>query len=1058
MLYRRPPRTWGLLPGVLLALVGCLPLHPAGVSPAVGQALPSEALGSLRARNIGPVGVGGPVTAIDVWEAHPQLLYLGTASGGVWKSENGGQTWEGVWEDAPVQSIGAVAVFQADPEIVWVGTGGGRLGVGGGPGAGLYKSSDGGRTWTFLGMEETEGVQRIVLHPADPLVAYLGVLGSPWGRGDAGGVYRTRDGGETWSRVLRLQGRTGVGELRMDPFRPERLLAAAWEVGPPSSSADASGTESGLYLSEDGGEIWTRLSPDDGLPPGELGWVGVAVARGEPGRMTAWVEGGGGALLGTRDGGRTWATEVVGIGRAQDPIGPPSLVTDPADGMRLYRTGDRLLVSRDGGKSWGGMAQSLPPVRVLRVGSADGSLLYAGTDRGLYVSRDRGARWAFVTGLPVAAASGLSLDQGVPFRVFVGVEGQGTWRGPSDVWERGGIVERHWERLAPGDGYGTLLDPSDPGAVFAVDRGGGLTRLDLRTGEGKSVGPWVPDAVALRFQDDAPLVADPFDPKVLYFGSQFVHKTIDGGRSWQIISGDLSAGDPRLRIRGDVPGPPGVAAAEESRGALLSIAPSPVEREVVWVGTDDGRVHLTRSGGGDWEEVGRRIRGAPQGAWVSHIEASTHSGAAAYVVFDDHLSGNGRSLVFRTEDYGREWRNLAGASQIQGIVHVLKEDPLAPQLLFAGTERGLYVSFNRGDNWLPWRFGLPAVPVRSVAIHPRDQDLVIGTGGRGIYVLDDIRPLRALARDPGVVTTRLHLFPAPPAYLRSVPAGDGDPLGGDAIPRGEARKPGALLTFWVGGDVVGDTAVVEVMDVYGEVVHALSLPVRPGLNRVSWDLRQTFGRPPGEVGESGTLPLPEALPEPHRVRVTLGDLASEQDLQVLPDPRVDISLGERLERVRALRQAIELEAFLQAIQARTGELRGGMDQAERILAVRGGEAADLLLARIRSLREALSRAERELDQVASDRTVLSSLGRTRDAPTEAERIALFRMEEGAQSAADVLNELLGGPALVLRQALQALGIEVLPEIQPVARDASGEGRDGPRGGYSPRLPPSRFPA
>ncbi len=1024
----------------LLTLL-CAGMVLGGVEGLGAQGVDPALLGAIQARNIGPAGMSGRITAVDAVESNPDVVYVGTATGGVWKSVNGGQTWQPLFDDQVVLGVGSVAIFQPDPEIVWVGTGEGNPRNSAGVGAGVYKSTDGGQSWSLLGLEHSERIHRIVLHPTDPDVAYAGVMGPAWSDGEERGVYRTRDGGASWERVLFIDERTGVGDLVMDPTDPEKLLAGMWEFRRWPWFFESGGPGSGLYRTQDGGTTWTEVTAANGLPGGELGRIGLAMARNRTDLVYALVEAARSALLRSDDGGATWRTVNDEEGIAPRPFYYGDIFVDPADELRLFNLNSRLMRSVDGGESFENVTGNVhSDFHSLWMDPSEPGHMYVGTDGGVFISRDGGDHWQIVDNLPVGQFYHVSVDSEIPFNVYGGMQDNGSWKGPSDLWEDGGIRNYHWQEVGFGDGFGTLIDPVDPVFGYSMSQGGGLVRFDLRTGERKGIRPWGPEGTDLRFNWNAAIALDPFEAGTLYYGSQFLHKTTNRGERWQIISGDLTSNDPEKQRQAESGGLTPDNTGAENHTTLLTIAPSPVEREVIWVGSDDGLVHLTRSSGGDWEEVGRRIRGVPGGTWVPHIEASKHFPGTAYVVFDDHRRGNWEPLLFRTEDYGRRWQNLVDREQIPGFLHTLEEDPGSPNLLFAGTEFGLYVSLNRGEAWFPWRHGLPPVPVRSLVVHPRDHDLVVGTHGRAIYILDDIRPLRALADNPGLWGSPVHLFAPPPAYLRSSGPSAGYHFPGDAMFRGETRPLGAILTYSVAPGGSGVPALIEILDPGGGVIRAMEGPAAPGLNRVTWDLRETDllgGEGERGGGREATLGL-EALPGTYGVRVTVGAAESSGFLELLPDPRVEISLAERILKRNAVREGQALTGALQ-------EVRRALDAVKQALG--GVEAQGVQLSpQMRSLADSVraegARIEDAAVVAARSNRSLRAMGATRDAPTEADRITLARTREQADRVVARFNAFVWGRLAELRSALEGAGISDFPVTRPISRSYGDVGGGG----------------
>lgn len=1006
-------------------------------TPAQGQGFDSELFSGLRARSIGPAGMSGRITTIDAVEADPNVIFVGAATGGVWKSQNGGQTWEALFDEQRVLGIGAVAVFQANPNIVWVGTGEGNPRNSAGVGAGIYRSLDGGSTWTFLGLENSERIHRIVLHPTDSEIAYAGVLGPAWSDGQERGLFKTVDGGENWERILFANERTGIADLVMDPSNPHKLFAAMWEFRRWPWFFESGGPGSGLFLTRDGGDTWEQLTSQDGLPEGDLGRIGLAIPRSNPRVVYALVEAEKSSLFRSPDGGKSWESVNHDPGVANRPFYYSDIFVDPENELRLFNLSSRVMGSEDGGASFEQLAQGVhSDFHALWIDPNDSRFLLLGSDGGVYLSRDRGRNWRMIDNLPVGQFYHVSVDSEIPFNVYGGMQDNGSWRGPSDLWENGGIRNYHWKEVGFGDGFGTLLDTEDPNLGYSMSQGGGLFRFDLRTGERKGLRPWGPDSVDLRFNWNAAIASDPFDPATLYYGSQFVHRTSNRGESWEIISQDLTTNDPEKQRQDQSGGITRDATGAENHTTILTIAPSPVEEELIWVGTDDGRVHLTRSSGGHWEDVGHRIGGVPDGTWVPHIEASKHQGGSAYVVFEDHRRGNWTPYIFRTRNYGRDWERVADEDDLWGFVHTVEEDPVAPELLFAGTEFGLYVSLNRGDDWMPWTHGLPPAPVRSLVIHPREHDLVIGTHGRAIFILDDIRPLRALAQSPDLAELDVYLFDPPPAYLRNVAAVDGYHFAADAMFEGETRPFGALLTYWVGNGSDSANVEVEILDPEGRLLRTFDGPAKKGLNRLSWDLREQTPEPPQGAVQSQRFRLqgPEVLPGRYMARIRLGEATSGATVEVRPDPRVEIPMADRVKKREALRLGLELMRSSQAVSAKSREISEVLDQL--LEGLDRSEVPDTVSIRDAALevRAGLARLEEDLGRLNRTQRTLFTMGSTRDAPTESERIALFRMEEGVESAITAVNRLIVSRLADLRSAVAGTDLGPIPETRVVVRE------------------------
>jgi photosystem II stability/assembly factor-like uncharacterized protein len=770
-------------------------------APLAGQTPPfdPDRLAGLRARSIGPAGMSGRVTAIAGVESDPQILYVGAASGGVWKSVNGGLTWEPLFDDQPVASVGAIAVYQKSPDVVWVGTGEGNVRNSASVGNGVYRSLDGGKTWSHLGLEASERIARIVLHPADPNVAWVAALGREWGENPERGVFKTEDGGKSWKKVLYVDEKTGAADLVIDPANPQKLLAAMWQFRRWPWLFKSGGPGSGLYATFDGGRTWKRRSEDDGLPKGELGRINLAISRSNPEVVYASVEARESALLRSGDGGLTWKSVNTGAIVAPRPFYFAELKVDPQWPNRIYSLGFNVKLSEDSGKTFANLPSDAlihGDYHTMWIDPGDPRHLWVGDDGGIAASRDRGRTLAFVANLPLAQYYHVALDMETPYNVYGGLQDNGSWRGPSSVWEAGGIHTWSWVVVGGADGFGTLPDPQDASAGYSMGQGGYLTRWDLRTGEIKDIRPAAPDGVKLRFNWNSGLALDPFAPGTVYYGSQFLHQSTDRGRTWTIISPDLTSNNPAWQKQSESGGLTPDVSGAENHTTIVAIAPSPVARGVIWVGTDDGRVQVTRDGGKSWTSVEGNVRGVPAHTWVPEIRASRFDAGTAFVVFDDHRRSNWTPYLVRTDDFGRTWKSLA-TKELRGYALAIEQDPVDKDLLFLGTELGLWISQDGGAHWLRYKYGLPTAAVAGLAVHPRDRDLVIATHGRALYVLDDIRPLSGLTA--GALSEPLHLFPIAGAqqhWVRPSPGGFG--LGAGEF-RGENRPYGALIAFSVDG-------------------------------------------------------------------------------------------------------------------------------------------------------------------------------------------------------------------------------------------------------------------
>ncbi len=1005
------------------------------ISPLQAQIDP-ELLAGMQARSIGPAGMSGRVAVITAVESNPEIVYVGAATGGVWKSTNSGITWEPLFDEEPVHAIGEIAIFQASPDIVWVGTGEGnpRNSVSGG-GNGIYKSMDGGRSWEHLGLEGTERIHRIRLHPSNPDVAFVGAMGSMWKPNPERGVYKTTDGGATWSKILFVNDNTGVGDMEMDPINPNKLIVAMWDYQRWPWHFRSGGRGSGLYMTVDGGRNWKQLTPEDGLPEGHLGRIGLAIAPSDPNIVYAFIEAKDeNALYRSEDGGHTWRKTASGNDVGNRPFYYADLRVDPKDPNRVYSLHSLVTVSTDGGESFETLvswASAHPDHHAMWINPNDPAHIIEGNDGGVYFSRDHGESWRFAFNLPLAQFYHISVDMEQPYNVLGGLQDNGSWRGPAYVWENGGIRNHHWEEVGFGDGFATVAIPDDPQSGYAMSQGGALMRWDNRTGERKSIRPVHPDDVDLRFNWNAGIAIDPFDGYTVYYGSQFLHKSTDRGDTWTIISPDLTSNNPEWQKQEESGGLTLDVTGAENFTTIITIALSALERGVIWVGTDDGRVHVTRDGGATWESVEDKAKGVPANTWVPHIEPSKFDASVAYVVFDDHRRGNWETYVFKATDYGNRFESLA-TDDIWGYALVIEQDPVKEDLLFLGTEFGLYVSLNDGNEWFQWTHGLPTASAMALVVHPREHDLVIGTHGRAAYVLDDISPLRSLT--PEIMAQPLHLFAMSDAVQYRVKQTGASRFPGNGEFRGENRDYGAMITFVMSGDDLphpnedierqrkaakraaggeeeesaeeeaamagrrggggpggsreeGPQITVEVKNAVGEVINEFERPVKQGLNRITWNLsRDGFERPsagPGTGGGGGFFGGgggPDVVPGTYTITLKYGDHEASGTVHVLQDPRYDLTLAQRQANYDALVRAGESQEVLAEAVKRIRDTRDEIDEVLGMLAEQEADETET------PDESTTNGQEQEGSAVAPNREVRQEARQLKDRLTELEKV------------------------------------------------------------------------
>ncbi|MFO1077386.1 MAG: hypothetical protein U1E73_06630 [Planctomycetota bacterium] len=1036
---------------------------PTPTPPAVDLAL----LADLKARGIGPAVCSGRIGAVAGVPGDPTIVWVGAASGGVWKSTDGGVTFAPVFDDQDCTSVGAIAISARSPDDVWVGTGEGNPRNSASVGRGVYRTRDGGRTWSKLGLEHSERIHRIVLHPGDPDTAYATAMGTTWGESEDRGVYRTRDGGKTWQRILHVDPRTGGNDLAMDPRDPLKMFASMWDHRRWPWAFRSGGPGSALYRTLDGGDTWTRLTDKDGLPKGELGRIGLAIAPSDPRIVYALVEAEKSVLLRSEDGGFAFSVVNRGDDIAPRPFYFCDVRVDPHDVNRVYNLHMVVDMSTDGGRTFStliGWNAAHPDHHAMWIDPLDPERILIGNDGGVYQSQDRGASWRFCQNLPLAQFYHVAVDDAEPFHVYGGLQDNGSWRGPSTVWENGGIRNLHWQEVCFGDGFATLPMPDDANRGYAMSQGGSLIRWDLRTGSQKGIRPPAPEGTELRFNWNAAIAQDPFDAATIWYGSQFLHKSPDRGESWEVMSPDLTSDNPEWQKQDESGGLSIDVTGAENHCTIMTIAPSPVQKGVLWVGTDDGRVQVTRDGCRSWQSVEGRAPGLPHNTWCPHIEASKYDAATAYAVFDGHRNADWTPYVYVTRDYGQSWTSLATPA-IDGYCLVLEQDPIARNLLWLGTEFGLFVSFDEGASWQRWKHGVPACSAMAITTQPRTGDVVVATHGRSLFVLDDPGALRAMT--PAILQEKLHVFPPQPATLFATAQTPSSRFPGNGEFRGEMRRRGVLLDVVctardlkrpddkeplgsASDDVEPkpDEVTIEVRDAGGALVRTFRRKVHAGLNRLVWGLdRDARPGPAHDLQEDPKLPFGgrEVLPGDYELTVLFQGESGKVKATVRPDPRVEIAMADRVAKEALRARAEDLRTELRPSTQALARCQRDLDLvAKRLdLEAKVEKGADDPLAALRSALDAAKKAHEELSAriwgkkpkqgiTRDDDTMMSRfmaelrISGTDDAPNPTELQALDRAMVRMRAIADAVAAFEQGPMAALRTELQKSGLGLLP--------------------------------
>jgi photosystem II stability/assembly factor-like uncharacterized protein len=832
-----------------------------------------DLLAAFTARSLGPANMSGRICDVAVVESKPAIMYVASASGGLWKTTNAGTTWTPLTDQLDVWSIGAVAVAPSNPNLVYFGSGEANPRNSVSWGNGVYRSTDAGKTWTHLGLTDTMHVGRIAIHPTNPDVAYVAALGHVWGPNAERGLFKTTDGGKTWQHSLKIDAETGCIDVVIDPANPQVVYTAAWQQrrGPfdGGNPAQMTGPGGGLFKSADGGATWTKMT--SGLPARPLGRCGLAISRQNPNLVYAVIQtdktltdttgnrpkaNAGdidiGGLFRSEDAGRSWK-KVNDL--CPRPFYYGQVRVDPTDSNRIYVLGVRMYASADGGKTF--RDDAAPGIHgdhhALWIDPRDGDHMVAGSDGGLGISVDRGRTWERLRNLPIAQFYGLAVDMSKPYRVYGGLQDNGSWAGPSRTDSADGITLADWVRLLAADGFQAQADPTDS-TVYLESQYGGLRRVDARTGQTHAIRPApAKDEPGYRFNWNSPIVLSPHNPRTLYYGGNHLFRSTDRGDHWERISPDLTRGQP---------GP-----SADFGHTLSAIAESPIRAGLLWIGTDDGKLWMTNNGGAAWTDLSDKlpisptqpspaVGGGQRRGWINRVECSPAAEGTAYVAVSRHRQDDRAPYLFRTTDYGATWQSLAGNLPSDTPVRVIRTSSRNPDLLFVGTERGLYVSRDAGASWARFRGGLPSVPVHDLVLHPRDRELVVATHGRGICVID-VAPLEELTAK--VAAAPAHLFEPRPVTIRSLRPASGL-TGGKlfAVP-----NPPVGATIWYYLKDHASAVTVQIADVTGAVVAELPASKDAGLHRLTWDLRPTASR-----GSQAASPI---KPGDYAVRLKVGE-------------------------------------------------------------------------------------------------------------------------------------------------------------------------------------------
>ena len=987
-----------------------------------------------KPRNIGPSGMSGRIVAIDGVVSNPNTVFIGAASGGVWKTVNGGLEWNPVFDEQPLLNIGSIAIQQSNPSVVWVGTGEGNPRNSLNIGEGIYKTLDGGTTWKKMGLEKTRNIHRVVIDPTNPNVVYAAAIGNPYGEHPDRGVFKTTDGGETWTKVLYVNDTTGCADLVMDPSNPNKLIASMWQHRRQPWTFKSGGAGSGMYITVDGGKTWKKLSKEDGIAEGPLGRIGIAFSRSMPTRVYAKIEATKNGFYKSDDGGFKWTLVNSDPAQITDrPFYYQEIYVDPKNENRIYDIHSTVTFSEDGGRSF----QTLIPYSGIHpdhhawwINPNDPNYILDGNDGGLGISRDRGANWTFDEKLPVGQFYHINVDNQIPYNVMGGMQDNGSWRGPAYTWTNGGIRNYYWDNVGGGDGFDVMPDPDDNNWVYSMSQGGSVGKQNVATGERWYIKPPTIDInVKLRFNWNSAIAQDPFDTKTVYYGSQFLHKSTNKGAGWTTISPDLTMNNPEQQKQDETGGLTLDITGAETFNTIITIAPSAKQSGVIWVGTDDGNVQLTTDGGKTWTNFRGKIPGMPIGAWVPQIQASRHSAGEAFVVANDYRRGDFKTYVFRTTDFGKTWTRLLDETKVRGYALCVLQDPTEPNLIFAGTEHGLWVSLDNGATFQQWKNGYPSVSTYDLAIQEREADLAIATFGRSLWILDDIRPLRKLASTKGVPAKNLTVFAAPDAYQANYLPAKGYEWSVAGLWDAENRRRGAAISFFInklpeaprrdsartaavapteavappaggggggrqggGGQGGGggrggfgggrggmgggsrDSVWVRIYNEQNELIRTTRWKVDSGFNRAWWGMEEKGFRQPGSPKPRPGSPEPggqSVFPGTYKMVITMGRESDSTFITVKDDPRSgnnnEVKKAQRAMAARLRKSTDKLTESMDRLTEASDLLSKMSAQLQNV----EGKEADSLRKTTRALQDSVKLIREFISGKTSDRQGIS---------------------------------------------------------------------------------------
>ncbi|MDQ6786118.1 MAG: hypothetical protein M3033_04785 [Acidobacteriota bacterium] len=925
---------------------------------------------NLAWRSIGPANMGGRIADIEGVPGDPNIVYVATGSGGIFKTTNGGMNWTPIFDRQTSISVGDIALEPGNPDVIWVGTGESNVRNSVSFGDGVYKSTDGGKNWKHLGLENTNTISKIVINPKNPDIAYVAAVGHAWGANEERGVFMTTDGGKTWTKTLYIDQFHGASDLVIDPQNPNILYAGMWRFERKPWTFTSGSEQGGVFRSIDGGRTWNKI--EKGLPK-LIGRIGLAVSQSNPNVVYAILESKDGTLYRSDDKGENFRQVYKNQNIVQRGFYYTRVRVDPTNEDRVYAVSSPLFVSSDGGKNFTRISPNTHiDYHALWIDPLNPKRMWQGQDGGVAVTQD-GKNWEYINNLPIGQFYQVFADNREPFyNLTGGLQDNGTWTGPARNREPAGIMNDDWRMISFGDGFYAITNQDNPDVYLTESQGGSVVRTDMRNREQQSVVPYFGVGGAAendkyRFNWNAPLILSPHDKNTVYLGGNVVFKSNDFGKTWTVISPDLTTNN-RERLK-DAGGPVFTEnTSAEAFETVISLAESPLDANMIWAGTDDGNLQLTTDGGAHWTNLSKNVPNMSADSSVSHIEPSRVNANTAYVAFDRHKFDDYKPYVFKTTDGGKNFTNITGNLPANAYVHVLTEDRRNPNLLYAGTELGLYASYDGGKNWMELNMkNLPRVAIHDVQIHPRDNDLILATHGRSLWVFDDAAPIQQM--NDQILQSANYMFDIRPAYRFSTMMtryGIGDKLFQGANP-----PRGAIITYYLKDKADEKTTLkLEISDASGKkIAEVKNLSKERGLNRATWNLSLEGARerrPPATetAGEFARNPRgPQALPGTYTVKLFVGDKAvQEKKVEVRVDPTVLVTNADLQSQ---LDLSLRLRNMLSTLNDGLRLLDSAKQQAEQIERV----AKDRLTEVPADLTKALADYKKRIDTITGDLVV-----------------------------------------------------------------------------------------